>query len=367
MGPESPKLVRQRKSAWLVLLVGAAVAAGLYGVMRLGGGAGGSSPVVREFKGGGAEAIHRALDRLYQGAEERRWELQPRPGEERPALAEVEVFRASRPVPHWHYVGSGLSELDAKTSSNREWSGLGVEYTLRLVDDGAEPPVWPINLLRWIAETGLATGEPAYARHSMDLPEGLLEKVSPGVQGLVFVADPDLGTIQTPNGKLTFLDVLPLVKRESWLLVAWDLDQYLEAVKAQQGDLLWRAGRASVLEGERGKELLARAAREGSSREAVYVDIAWNEREIVLDPVSREAVVQFLRYRLAHGRGVALLTGNRKVALSPGDWSMRCAAEECALAVPQGEAASLADQLAAAVHGTVVARPHGLRFRLDTP
>src|SRR5690606_19875452 len=111
-------------------------------------------------------------------------------------------------------------------------SGFGLEYTLRLVDDSDEPPVWPMNLLRFIAHTVRDAGQPFEAQQSINLPEGILDAVSPGVEGLTFAADPQVEAIETPNGPVTFVTVMPLMQRELWLVRAWDINRYRDVLRA---------------------------------------------------------------------------------------------------------------------------------------
>lgn len=315
----------------------------------------------------GRDAIDRALSQLYPTERDHRFGILPEPGEKEAPLVEVVAFRATEPVPHWHYVTYGLSELGEKQSEDSDRSGFGVEYTLRLVDDAEQPPPWPINLLRYIATLVISTREPPDPNHSMDLPEGLLKGVSPGVEGLAFLADPDLGEIGTPNGHLTFVNVLPLADREWWLLGAWDFNKYIGAVREQQGDLLWRVDRASVLIGDRGRDIEARALRDGSSQSVDYCEIQATSDGIVLDDLSRKVVVKFMRYRLAFGREAKIVGGTLRVRIFPADaWSMECSAEACEVGMPKHEAVAFADTLEAAGEGSTFSRPGNTRFRVTT-
>jgi hypothetical protein len=315
----------------------------------------------------GRRQIDQALTRLYPAEREHRFGINPEPGEDEAPLLEIVAYRASSRVPHWHYVTYGLSELGEKTSNDPSLSGFGVEYTLHLVEDAAEPPVWPMNLLRWVAKLVWQTREPLDPGHSMNIPEGLLDTVSPGIEGLGFAKDADLGTIQTPNGNVTFVNVIPLMHREHWLLGAWDFDRYVGVVRSQQGDLLWRVGRSSVLEGKLGQDLLAQVERDGSSQSVDFTALAWTEHELVLDEFSRDVVIKFLRYRLAYGRDAAIIDGDRRASFLPGNWQMKCLHDACTLSIPQGEASSLADDLTAAKHGAIVTRPGATRFRVSVP
>ncbi|MFV2172583.1 suppressor of fused domain protein [Actinomadura sp. LOL_016] len=47
----------------------------------------------------------------------------------------ISVYPRADPVPHWHFVSYGMSELYEKTSSNADESGWGFEFTFRLVRD----------------------------------------------------------------------------------------------------------------------------------------------------------------------------------------------------------------------------------------
>lgn len=313
----------------------------------------------------GRQHINQALDQLYPVERDHRFGLSPDPGEDEAPIAEIVAYRASKPIPHWHYITYGLSELGEKSSNDPSLSGFGVEYTLRLIDDAAQPLVWPMNLLRWLAKLVWQTREPLDPSHSMDVPDGLLDEVSPGVEGLGFLKDEDLGTIETPNGSLTFVSVIPLMAREHWLLGAWDFDKYIGALRSQQGDVLWRVGRSSVLEGNGASEILARVKQDGSSQSLDFTTLSWTKEEIELDQVGRTVFTKFLRHRLAYGRDATIVSGKRRAALSPGDWKMECTHDTCELSIPQDEANALADDLIAARHGDTVTRSGGAQFRLN--
>ncbi len=201
---------------------------------------------------GSRASIDAALDRAYPNVKEYRFGLQAGPGETEPPLAEVVVYRASKPVPHWHYVTYGLSELGQKTSTDPKLSGFGLEYTLRLVDSSPTPPAWPINLLRWVAAQVWLTRQAYDPLHSMNFANPrMLETVSPGVEGLAFLADESLGTIDTPNGAVQFVDVVPLARGEFELIGRWDVTKLFAEIAGLQKDLLWRPGRKSCLDGPR--------------------------------------------------------------------------------------------------------------------
>jgi suppressor of fused len=288
-----------------------------------------------------------------------------------PPVQVVVALRANSPAPHWLYVTYGLSELDEKVSANRAESGFGVEYTLRLVSGAEAAPTWPANLLRFLAHLVRATRVPFEPLHSTPLPPRMLDEVSPGVVDLGFISDPELGDLDTPNGHLTFVQVLPLAAGELTLVGSWDFRKYVEVLRAQAGDLLWRIDRSSVLEGPAGAAIEARVRAEGSSQQICFCPIQWSRswlnREITLDATSRDVVVRFLRHRLAHGREAVLVDGDRKLTLVPGDaWSAHYGDKVCKVVVPAAEAGPFADALARATDGAVFAKPQKTRFRVRT-
>ncbi|MBV1860163.1 MAG: suppressor of fused domain protein [Nannocystaceae bacterium] len=315
----------------------------------------------------GRAAIDEALDQLYGGKRDHRYGVSPQEGEQEAPLAEIVAYRASEPVPHWHYITYGLSELGTKTSADAELSGFGVEYTLRLVDDSEQPPVWPMNLLRYVAQLVRASRTPFDPKHSTDLSTETLEDVSSGVGGLAFILDTDLGSIDTPNGQLAFVNVLPLAAREWWLLGAWDFDEYADVVREQQGDLLWRVGRESVLAGPLGARIQERVRNEGSSQSFDFCELRWDEKGFQLDDVSRQVFIKFLRYRIAFGRDATIASKTRKAHLSPGtEWKTECSDVVCEIRVPVADATAFADELENAKDGTVLEKPGETTVRITS-
>lgn len=314
---------------------------------------------------GSRASIDAALDRLYPNEKDYRFGLQADPGETEPPLAEVVVYRGAKPVPHWHYVTYGLSELGAKSSTDPKLSGFGLEYTLRLVDPSPTPPAWPINLLRWVAAQIWLTRQPYDPAHSMNLPNPrMLETVSPGVEGLAFLADESLGTIDTPNGTVQFVNVVPLARGEFELIGRWDVKKLFAEIRMLQKDLLWRMGRKSCLDGPRAAAITALVEKDGSSQSVDFIDLSCDAHSLRPDVASRAVVVRALRYRLAYGRDVRVIGSQTETKLSPGPWAFKFGKSICEVHVPQAEARALADELDRAKGGAVISRPGGVVLRV---
>lgn len=106
----------------------------------------------------------------------------------------------------WHVVGFGMSELYGKDSDDPDVSGWGYELCLRLAKESTDedPPVWPAQLLQSLckAQWSLPPLEPGHTLRTGSVVEGS------SVAGFLLVEDPDLGTIDTPHGRVTFLLVV---------------------------------------------------------------------------------------------------------------------------------------------------------------
>ncbi len=312
----------------------------------------------------GRSRIDEALDALYPSTRDHRMGLRAAPGEGIPPLDEIVAYRSLTPVPHWHYVGYGLSELGAKVSDDLAHSGFGIELTMRLVDDSETPPMWPFNLLRWLAGLVQRDRNPFGDGHSLPITD-ILESVSPGVGGLAFAVDHALGTLATSNGNVTFLQIVPLTPDEYTLMGRWDAVAVFAELRRVEPSLLWRIGRTSILAGDRGRELEERAARDGSSQEVDFTgDLEWNDATVWLDALNRQVILKFLRYRVAYGRGARIHSDDLVMTLEAGPLGLAIDDDTATLSVPAARATALATQLAASGSNTLVTFDGVPLFRL---
>ena len=82
-----------------------------------------------------------ALYKIYKGAEPKHMApiIPFILGGDNP-LDGISAYKRMDPVPHWHYITYGFSELYEKESDDRERSGFGFELTLKVRSDKDEPP-----------------------------------------------------------------------------------------------------------------------------------------------------------------------------------------------------------------------------------
>jgi suppressor of fused len=162
----------------------------------------------------GWDAIEAALAKLYPGIEP--FHVAPGPG---PYLGGgVQGISAYPAEGLWHLVTYGLSELYVKESANLEESGFGYELTFRIPrhEEQDRPPDWPFTLLENVAITQLEgtdyrAGSRLYVGDPIDGDRSRLTV-------LAFTADLDLEPIETPNGRVEFLQLVGITEEEAELM-----------------------------------------------------------------------------------------------------------------------------------------------------
>jgi suppressor of fused-like protein len=225
----------------------------------------------------GWDAITHALAALYKGRKPRQFD-NPNPwrlGGEDP-LDAISAWQRAEPVPHWHYVTSGFSELYAKKNNNPALSGFGFELTFRVAAElhVTEPPVWPMHLLQSLARYVFKSGAGFHEGHRMSTNGPISLGAPTSLCALGFAADPELPAIETPNGRVVFLQVIGLTDDEERAAQQWDLRKLLALLLPVMPLWITDIRRESLLVLP---VMLARALegirKDGSSSVALYADL----------------------------------------------------------------------------------------------
>jgi hypothetical protein len=167
-------------------------------------------------KSQGWEVIQAKLSAVYSAQEPRHWGTLRRYAEGGPhPLDGISAYRAEDP-PHWHYITFGFSELYAKTSQDRKVSGWGFELSFRLRRRKAArvTPEWPLPFLQQLARYVFNAASPFDHEHYIAWGGAITTTERTALEGLVFLADPVLGEIRTPNGRLKFLSPIGITADE---------------------------------------------------------------------------------------------------------------------------------------------------------
>ena len=238
----------------------------------------------------GWAAIDERLKAVYGTAPERFFETtaSKSDGGDDP-LEGIVVYRADDPHPHWHLVALGSSELFDKMWNKPEVSGWGFELTFRVACDPDEssPPGWALGLMQSIARYVDVTGRPFAPSQHMDAFGPLDPETDTALTAVCFAEDPVLGTLETPNGLVRFLQIVGIAADERVLVLEWDAAAFMDVLTEQDPMLVTDLGRPSLLDDPAtAQQLRARADAEGSSVAGAFVDaLRWEPSDGGVDLV----------------------------------------------------------------------------------
>lgn len=172
-----------------------------------------------ETKESGWDAITELCDRVYPNQKDPKhygtlvsWEL----GGNDP-LQGISVYDGGD---YWHFITYGLSELFEKKSNIKEVSGYGMEFTLKLKKDNYENEESEIQcicgILQSIARITFTKGElfNVYEYLYTGQTEGIDCNRKSNITGFITVPDDKFHEIDTPNGKVCFVEFVGVTDSE---------------------------------------------------------------------------------------------------------------------------------------------------------
>ena len=267
----------------------------------------------------GWDAIDAALHPLYAGREPRHFgTILPSALGGNDPLQGVSAYRRDAPVPHWHFVTYGFSELYAKENNDPQHSGFGFELTFRLADNNEDaPPMWALALLQNLARYVFRTGNVFEHGHYMNLNGPIAHGRETAIRSIAFVREPELLPQQTVNGGLEFLQVVGLTLDEESALKRWSADGLLALVTEVMPLCITDLHRQSVLlDGTRSARVAAGIERDGSSTGSLFIGrLSWVRRKRYLRTSTTEVcigagqvadLVALLPSRLPFGRALSV-------------------------------------------------------------
>ncbi|MEV5829197.1 suppressor of fused domain protein [Spirillospora sp. NPDC052242] len=240
----------------------------------------------------------------------------------------ISAYPRAEPVPHWHFVSYGMSELYEKTSSNPDESGWGFEFTFRLVRHPSEekPPVWAANMLQNLGRYVFNSGNWFEPGHHMNVNGPIAtDREDSDIRAIAFVLDPELGEIGTPHGSLQFLQVVGLATEEYEAVRQWNSDAFMDVLAPHLPLFVTDLDRRSLLtDPEIRRAVRAGVERDGSSSGMQLVSTAHWDRTpdgttIKLGALQAPAIADALRGRLPFGRELILQTPDTFLTFAPAD------------------------------------------------
>ncbi|MCD9087950.1 suppressor of fused domain protein [Stenotrophomonas sp. SY1] len=241
----------------------------------------------------------------------------------------ISIYWSEVPRPHWHYVTYGFSELYDKQSDDLAESGFGFELTFRLAaaaGDGpdGEPPLWPMNLLQNVARYVFSSGNVFETGHHLDANGPIAQDAQTQLRHLALVADPQLPAIDTPNGRLSFLQLVGVTDDEMGAIKRWSTLGVLDVLMPAMPLWITELERDSLLaDPALAAQVEAGSQREGSSTGMLFVEtLDWSVDEqittLVLGAGQVASVLELLPLRLLHDKPLVVLGREQQWRFEPG-------------------------------------------------
>lgn len=245
----------------------------------------------------------------------------------------ISVYKVDTPIPHWHFITYGFSELYEKESEDLEHSGYGFEMTFRLTrsEDESTPPPWALNLLQNVGRYVFTSGNVFHAGDYMDANGPICLGSDTLLTALSFIEDPDLTAISTPNGTVKFIQMVGITGPELETMQTWNtrglLAAFVEFMPKYVTDLMRNSylDIPSVIQAvERGIE------EEGSSTAFLFIQqLAWTSprkrilqknvpAELQIGAKQAQIIGKILRSRFSKGAPLSLIGSGVNITFEAG-------------------------------------------------
>ena len=244
----------------------------------------------------------------------------------------ISAYYREHPVPHWHYVTYGFSELYDKEQEDDTLSGYGFELTFRLraVPGATEAPAWVFSLLQNLARYVFKTGNAFRPGETMPANGPIALDTDTRIWSMAMTSDPELPALETPNGHLEFVQVVGLTVEEASAATQWSAQQLLDTLLPHMPLWITDLDRGSLLD-DPGVAAQVKAGIEGdgSSTGFLYTDVLGVEQhkrmlraplvDVTLGARQVDELRSLLPLRIPFGRPFMLAGGGLLLLIEPGD------------------------------------------------
>lgn len=177
----------------------------------------------------GWAAIDERLSAIYPTQEPHHWAAVPHyaMGGEDP-LDGISIYRSTAGCcPHLHFVTYGFSSLYFdERKFGKDFSGFGFELTFRLkpYEEDSEWPSWVFSLLQNLARYVFKSGNWFEEFQYLDARGPIRLNTDTEIVAFAFVLDPELGRIETPHGRVDFVQAYGITGKEFECIKAGTLE-----------------------------------------------------------------------------------------------------------------------------------------------
>lgn len=243
----------------------------------------------------------------------------------------ISIYLNNNEVPHWHYVTYGFSELFENESENKDISGYGFELTFRLKkEDEDTPPKWPVVLLQNMGRYVFETGNTFDIGDYLDANGPILLDSKTLLKALLFTEDIELGTIETENGKVKFIQAIGATIDELDGAKCWSTNEIVKLLKKFTPMGLTDLNRKSILESDEAKEKLEEGIlRDGSNTGILFFSyLGWSKKknifsknlfEVHLSAKDIITIGRILKGRILKNKDLYLMGDKQSIKFIPGE------------------------------------------------
>jgi len=244
----------------------------------------------------------------------------------------ISAYYRTDPVPHWHYVTYGFSELYGKEQEDQAVSGYGFELTFRLqAPAGATvAPNWVFSMLQNLARYVFNTGNVFRPGEWIAANGPIALGTDTRICSMAMVSDPELPALDTPNGRLEFIQVVGLTQEEEYAAKQWSTQGLLDTLLPRMPLWITDLERGSLLDDPAlAAQVKAGTERDGSSSGFLFtdvLDVAQHKRllrapltEITLGARQVDELRALLPLRIPFGWPFMLAGGEWQLRFEPGD------------------------------------------------
>jgi len=237
----------------------------------------------------------------------------------------ISVYLREDPLPHFHFVTYGFTDLFVKETEDPDESGFGFELTLRLGRSAGdtEVPNWALNFLQNLARYVFGTGNRFGVGHKMGLNGPIAVDEDTKLTAILFAEDPELGAFESEFGKARFIQIVGITDDEYRLIQEWSTTGLVEILRKKLPHLVTELTRDSVLEDPiLAAEVRRRVDEEGSSEDLTFagemkLDVQPTRIRIEMGALYAAALPRAMRGRLRHDRPYTLRGRDKMLRLVP--------------------------------------------------
>ena len=238
----------------------------------------------------------------------------------------ISVYARTDPMPHWHFVTYGFTDLFHKENEDPDESGFGFELTFRLARQLADdqPPNWSLNFLQNLGRYVFSTGNRFAAGHKMGLNGPIALDSDTQITAICFSEDPELTELTSEFGKAQFVQIVGITDDEYKLIQEWSTHGLIDILRKKLPFLVTDLHRGSVLaDPEIAAEAEQRVAADGSSEDLTFAgelqfQVDDGRVRIELGALYAAVLPRAMRGRIRHGRPYTLRGRNAVMNLRPG-------------------------------------------------